>query len=32
MRAKGRPATSKEIEQAIVELLREEAKPKPPHN
>jgi hypothetical protein len=32
MRANGRLATSKEIEQAIAELLREEAKPKPPQN
>lgn len=32
MRATGRPATSEEIEQAIAELLREEAKPKPPQN
>lgn len=32
MRANGRLATSKELEQAIAELLRDEAKPKPPQN
>ena len=32
IRANGRLATSKEIEQAIAELLRDEAKPKPRQN